>query len=528
MFKKNLLKNGFSLIEMILVITIMGIMVSATLPLLDTKKIKMNAAEKLANNIMMVQQANQNHYIGVKDTNGKNRFGFMTPPSTNESSLINTGYLDSTIVNPFYNSPFTESVIRDADGNDLSYQISFNVPKSYSGMFKLLLPQVSISNVDAKTDQITSTTIVPGMEADYNNLMHRDSAAPQELRTSHGTILIHDNVDSSKSKLVVTDSNANPNSLILTNGNVDTTKPSLTVGDLGSGRYGLKGVGGTSDLSLEAANITSGGTIKQGYVQLGIFESLGVQAGANSKIRTLTNDNDFLVSSYKNSASPQWITKIGDSPDGTKSGQLWMSQTNQDNVLARVSALSGQVASVDSFAVKKTSDGNWNGASSWNNSLNDLDKNNVAIKMSVAKKSGLGTDRGVLTINDEGTETGVISKSKNFKALDMYGQIMHIGVYNNGDQIVGTAILGKPCAVSEDGSSNGIYRAIIFGVDNFAYTGLTSPTQVGQNYHDRDWNGFNAYIDNSGNLKCQSLQNDAWRTSNTICKATIGIICSSN
>jgi prepilin-type N-terminal cleavage/methylation domain-containing protein len=516
------LKKGFSLFEMTIVIVIMGIMATAALPLLDTKKIKIRAAERFVNELYSVQDANRNYYMNEIDPlTGLHRFGDM-------NATIGAAYLKQIPTNPFSVTPITEGIV----SNGQQYMMQFISPKQVTGVYTSLLPQSSfITNPSDSTTDIVSTYInIPGAEASRNNLLHRDSAVHQELRTLHGPLLINDNVDNSRSKLMVTNVNLDPSTLFNTNGNINhATAYQVTVGDIGIGRYGMKGLGISNDLNFEAANIDTAGNIRRGYIQLGIFESLGSQSGANGKIRTLTNENNFLVSSYKNAASPQWVTVIGDSPDQLHSGQLWTNPNNQLAVNARINSETGQIATRSSLAVKKLSNTDFDGASSWNTAYNDLTENTSDVL--IASESNAGSSKGVITIADTNGATTKITKDANFYSLSAVGMMMHVGLYHNTDTLTGASTIGTPCA-----NGKGIIKPIIMGtVSSNSNQGIQAlnahPYDNVEGYtiklDSKPYLGFNSYIDATNIVRCQDYVGDAWQ-SDTTCTVSAGLICASN
>jgi len=505
---KNNLRNGFSLIEMILVITIMGIIATAIMPLLDTKRVKMMAAEKFSNDIIMVQEASKNYYMNkVCDIeNNTGHWGFLDPTlvttipvtingitspciSGVNGGLILDNYLSIHIENPFdatasatNNWGISESITIDpSNGKELQYNMSYQIPIQYSGIFIQMIPQTiddSIANPPtdpAKFVTLKSSVVIPGIEPSLNNLMHRDAGAHQELRTSHGSILIHDNINTERSKLVITDDNDDVSTEILQNGNTDLSKTgtngSITIGNLGVGRYGIKGVGDSvnNNLSIEASNTDKDGFQRSGYVKLGVEESKGVvQGGEGQKITLADKDGFYVFSSKTVNTNPfNNITFIGKGT--TKSGQVWLYE-GVDTVPSTSINQEGQVATSDSFKIKRNNSLNvdpWllstNKKANIESSFNELNRDNSAVSIKKNTYTGVYTTlpvQGVLgglikpavtkTINANGQSglieihgsssgnagddnIATITKRDEFFGPIFLGSTLHIGTYSNGD-----------------------------------------------------------------------------------------------
>ena len=198
-------KMGFSLIEMTIVLVIIGILTATLIPILNTKKIKIKAGERYANEINNVISAEQNYYIkNVNSTTGKHEY------ANSIISLINSNYLGASPINPFYGG--TDGKIKLTINNNVkkgspNFILTFDVPKDIVGVFFNTIPNLEIVKSNGNKMVVKTTIHIPGLSASLDNLMHRDAGVDQELRTSHGPIQVTDNVNPDKSMVYVTDDN---------------------------------------------------------------------------------------------------------------------------------------------------------------------------------------------------------------------------------------------------------------------------------------------------------------------------------
>ncbi len=492
-------KRGFTLLEMILVISLMGILASTFVPLLDTKEVKIDSVKKLANEVFLVQEALLNHYI---DNNGSRVPEF----ATSIGQLINDGFLSTYPKNIFFNGASFktyetlagyQNAERDATGKqwklevfkknvngvqkDIGVGIEFSIPAKYYQMVKMYLPQVRI--VDRRPDGYAANQVylvqsfipAPGSEARHDNLLHRDSGAIQELRTMHGALGIVDNLDGKNSKIVISNLIPNTNQPLIKDGYATGNGTiyggandlgSLTIGMLETNMTGIRGVSpNTSNLIIDAYNPNKTGK-PRGHVVIGAYESDGVVLGANDdngtplnpaddsvKTRVLVDKDGTYFASYDYPAggTPQWISKIDNQ------GQTWHRKGNQNEVLARMDATDGSFVTRNSVGVIANGDGNPSNFS-WSNAQRTLNMTaggrsdySVALTERDEVHPNAATGRGAILIADEcGTgvnprkcsgldknerHISIIDKNPNFAGPSFIGSIVHIGHYKCGEQL---------------------------------------------------------------------------------------------
>lgn len=443
-------KRGFTLLEMILVISLMGILASTFVPLLDTKEVKIDAVKKLANEVFLVQEALLNHYV---DNNGSSVPEF----ATSVGQLIQDGFLSTYPENLFFNGvtfktyeivPAYMNRERDATGlewkvvtydkavngvdKDVGVGVQFSVPVKYYEMLKMYLPQVRIIQANVYGYRANQVYLVesfipaPGSEASHDNLLHRDSGAVQELRTMHGSLGIVDNLNGRNSKIVISNVVPNANQSLIQNGYATANGTvyggandlgSLTIGMLENNMTGIRGVSpNTSNLIIDAYNPNKTGN-PRGHVVIGAYESEGVILGAlddNGTARNLRDDSVktrvlvdkdgtyFASYDYPAGGTPQWISKIDNQ------GQTWHSKGNQNEVLARMDATEGSFATRNSVGVIANGD-NDPSKFSWSNAQRTLLINNGAVSgdysIAITERdeihSSAASGRGALFIADE-------------------------------------------------------------------------------------------------------------------------------
>ena len=262
------LYKGFSLIEMIIVLVIMGIISATLIPLLDTKQVKINAAQRYASEILQVINAEQNYYMRTIDTNTS--YHVYT---SNLEDLVNKDFLGKLPSNPFYGAEgnlkievFNNAFVEDK-GSDY-FTLTFQVPKDVLGVFYNSIPGLEVENEEGNKITVKTTIHIPGLEASLDNLMHRDAGVDQELRTSHGPIQVTDNVSPKKSYIYVTNDNKKtPQNLYINDAN--NISPGYGVIKMGSITdnldFGITGGDKNGNLIISANKNKQPGTLQLGY-----------------------------------------------------------------------------------------------------------------------------------------------------------------------------------------------------------------------------------------------------------------------
>lgn len=551
----TLKRKGFSLIEMILVITIMGIIAGTLAPLADTKKIKQEAVKSLSNEVFQLQESLISHYI---DSNGSAQLRFRD----DINDLLTNGYLSVRPNNPFFANTDqfkfkTAQQTINGVPKDIGMEIGFTIPKQYLAYLKMYLPQIkeydpvgTFIRDDGSTPAallmgqtyVTSFIPIPGNESSHDNLLHRDSASPLALRTMHGQIAVADNTDGSQSRIVI--SNAIPqdnvNNIIDANGYAyarpdaagetadvvnGTQFGSLTVGFLENNLVGIRGVTpGSSNFIIDAynPNKTDGGSTTdpdRGHVVIGSYASDGVILGGfeetdargngNIKSRVLVDDEGAYFASYDypGGSAPQWISKIDDQ------GQTWHSKVNHDYVVAKIDATNGQMVSRHSVGVAKDPDTSMR----WGNALEHKGIGDfTAALMNMSEFDGInpsgaltnGRDQGALMLRDSNGSGAIITKDKEFFGPSFIGSILHVGHYGCGVTIPTFSYAnGLPCR-----GGFGVVKPVVVGSSGMLYTGQTMDpratlSQPSGTITTQDWGfkGSNRYIDNNGVITCETI-----------------------
>ena len=194
-------RTGFSLIEMIVVLVIIGIIASTLVPLLDTQQMKIAAGQRFAGEILNVISAEKNYYMNeINASNGQHEF-------TDLETLISSGYLGKEPSNPFYDENISVIPNNNPISGTKNFTITFKVPKDTAGVFFNSIPGLEQVSENGNELTLKVTTHIPGLSSAFDNLMHRDSGVDQELRTSHGPIQVTDNVSPQNSYISITDDN---------------------------------------------------------------------------------------------------------------------------------------------------------------------------------------------------------------------------------------------------------------------------------------------------------------------------------
>lgn len=433
--KKMNHKLGFSLLELTIAMVIIGTIIAATLPMLDTKRIKNDVGERFALDIKYIEDANKNFILKYVDpvTGDTNKFGLLNPPDSSRKSLIDTNYVINNISNPFYssgpNSKINEQIVSNS-GVDDEYKISFNVPKDIVGVFENILPNVQRGAVNGDVITLTSTIKNPVINSNNNNLMHRDSGVHQELRTSHGPILITDNVTPEHSKLVITNDYAeNPQNIIADNGYVKTDKSAITIGVVGGTegsssdpiKVGIKGADKNGDIYIDAINqVKTGNKLVSGTVKIGLQQitpsdptkTSGVELGVDNRELLQVNKKGTSFIGYKDNLNDtsQIVSVINEN------GQVWTNKKNNDEIKGAVTQ-DGSFVSNQGFGV--IDEVNDNSLTSGTNSWDHIYKRSSlpgSLASTTADLNPADTNRGIE--NKDGKSIGGVIKAKRVTNYD--------------------------------------------------------------------------------------------------------------
>lgn len=560
-------KLGFSLLEMIIVISLMGIIARSITPLLDTKTVKQDAVKSLAQEVFTVQEALLNYYI---DSNGSSVPQFPTTIT----ELQNEGYLSYDPRNIFFSDTVRfpdewviNPILKNVNGYNkhIGVGVRFSVPTKYLNMIRMYLPQVrDISRIVPPpmldVSYVEAYLPSPGSEASHDNLLHRDSGAVQELRTMHGALGIVDNLDGSNSKIVISNTVPNPGDPLINpiNGygtgtgtivGPATGVGSLTIGMLETNMTGIRGVSPTtSNLVIDAFNPNKAGG-ERGHVVIGSYESEGVVLGAfdeaNNAVKSrvlVDKDGTYFASyDYPVGGTPQWISKIDNQ------GQTWNNKSDHNEVTARIDANQGHIAAREIVGVIGRPDG---GKFTWSNAQRDMelvppavnDKGDYAAALIETKdiNNAMPDGSGALFLADDclagntncaGTpkadQYALITKEKEFYGPSFIGSILHVGQYLCGEQLDGWGNLWSgagfnlPCA-----GGTGIVRPVITGtVGNFITGSTEDPIafewnrgqftntdrrnraranqSVSAGHLNLGYKGFNRWIEDDGRVSCK-------------------------
>lgn len=517
---KKQLRKAFSLMEMMVVLLIMSMIMSSIIPLLDNKKIKMDAAIKQAKEVLVLLDAQSNYYI-------KQHLLGVPTYAPDLTTLVTNNYLNTNPKNIFTNTDLT-FVIKSNGTLTTGIVVTTTVPTKYAGAVMKLLPNVSYSTSGTNTI-INAFTPIPALDASHDNLMHRDYSVNQELRTSHGAMMIQDNFNShnsngSANKLVITEDNTKqPNNLITNTSNfIKTALSSLILGNLGDNKYGLYGFSSTknNNLYIDAFNNNTG-VITRGNTNIG-EQSNGVNLSAynsvtdNTETRISVTSGSTTIYGYNGNTQNEQV-KIGNGYTSFKNGS---------DVLSKIDHTKGQFQGSNDVAIARG-----------DHTLTDdplaLNNSTMAIAITNSKDlTGIKENKGYLLINDGQNQIAEITKDPAWSTIMTLGQILVTGKLQQNEILnLSNYKIGESCGRTGRG---GKIKLVITGMDRFVYMDKTNPDLMydsGGNlqmmFH--DIKGVNAYISNTGKLICEMKRGATHITSETNsfiqCRIGFNIMC---